>query len=155
MADDVAVTVRFGDEEPLVEFPSEGVTVSVPLTPVGDRLYRLDGVPVFAESASFGDVIEAEQGEGGRLRFVRVAERGGWRTYDFVLPAHKIEQRVGAVLTRGVDGARRALGASVRRVAILVHPARPRLGPLALGRDGLTVCGRGRIARCCWPLASV
>jgi hypothetical protein len=95
MADDVAVTVRFGDEEPLLEFPAERVTVSVPLTPVGDRLYRLDGVPIFAESASFGDVIEAEPGEGGRLRFVRVAERGGWRTYDFILPAHKIDSEWG------------------------------------------------------------
>lgn len=52
MADDVTVTVQFGAEEPLVEFPAEGVTVSVPLTPVGDNLYRLEGVPVFAESAS-------------------------------------------------------------------------------------------------------
>jgi hypothetical protein len=98
VADDVALTVRFGDEEPLVEFPSEGVMVSVPLVQVGDRLYRLGGVPVFAESASFGDVIEAEQGEGGRLRFVRVAERGGWRTYDFILPAHKIDSEWGQSL---------------------------------------------------------
>jgi hypothetical protein len=95
MADDAAMTVRFGDEEPLLEFPSEGVTVSVPLTPVGDRLYRLDGVPVFAVSASFGDVIEAEQGEDGRLRFIRVAKHGGWRTYNFILPAHKIESELG------------------------------------------------------------
>ena len=81
MADDVAVTVRFGDDEPLVEFPSEGVTVSVPLSPVGDRLYRLDGAPIFAESASFGDVIEAEQGEGGTLRFVGLpSEAGGGPT---------------------------------------------------------------------------
>ena len=91
MADDVAVTVQFGADEPLVEFPAEGVTVSVPLSPVGDRLYRLDGVPVFAESAAFGDVIEAVPGDGGRLRFVRVAEPGGWRTFDYMLPAYKLD----------------------------------------------------------------
>jgi hypothetical protein len=80
------------------KFPLESVTVGVPLTPVGDRLYRLDGVPVFTESASFGDVIEAEQGDGGKLRFVRVAERGGWRTYDFILPPHKIDSEWGQSL---------------------------------------------------------
>jgi hypothetical protein len=91
MADDVAVIVRFGPDEPLVEFPAEGVTVSVPLTPVADRLYRLDGVPVFAESAAFGDVIEAEPADSGALRFVRVAEPGGWRTFDYMLPAYRLD----------------------------------------------------------------
>jgi hypothetical protein len=125
MADDVALTVRFGEEEPLVEFPAEGVTVSVPLAAVGDRLYRLDGVPIFADSASFGDIIEVEQGDGGRLRFVRVAEHGGWQTHTFVLPAHNIDTGWGAVLTRGVGGARWALGAGLRRVALRLHPAGP------------------------------
>lgn len=91
MTDDVAMTVRFGAEEPLVEFPAEGVTVSVPLTPVGDGMYRLDGVPVLAESAAFGDVIEAETREDGRLRFVRVAEPGGWRTFDYMVPAYRLD----------------------------------------------------------------
>jgi hypothetical protein len=91
MSDDVAMTVQFGADEAFVEFPSERVTVSVPLTRVGERLYRLDGVPVFAESAAFGDIIEAETAEGGRLRFVRVAERGGWRTFDYIFPAHKLD----------------------------------------------------------------
>jgi hypothetical protein len=90
MADDVEITIRMGDE-PLVEFPDEGVTVSVPLTRVGERLYRLDGVPAFAESAAFGDVIEAEPAEEGRLRFVRVAEPGGWRIFDYIVPACKLD----------------------------------------------------------------
>ena len=47
--------------------------VSVPLTQVGAGLYRLDGVPLGIESAAFGDIIEAEPGEEGRLRFVCVA----------------------------------------------------------------------------------
>ena len=98
MADDVALTVRFGTGEPLVEFPTEGVTVSVPLTAVGDGLYRLDGVPVLAESASFGDVIEADLLADGRLRFVRVAEPGGWRTFDYILPAYRIDSEWGQLL---------------------------------------------------------
>jgi hypothetical protein len=103
LADDIAMTVRFGAEEPLVKFPAERITVSVPLTPVGDRLYRLDGVPLCAESAAFGDVIEAEPGEGGRLRFVRVAEPSGWQTYDFILPRHKIESEWGQSLLRELE----------------------------------------------------
>lgn len=91
MGSEVAVIVQFGSDESLVEFPAARVTVSVPLTRVGDCLYRLDGVPVFAKSAAFGDVIEAEPSEGGRLRFVRVAEPGGWRTYEYVLPAFKLD----------------------------------------------------------------
>ena len=91
MVSDVEMTVQFGSEEPFVEFPAEGITANILLSPVGDRLYRLDGVPVFVESVAFGDVIEAEPGESGRLRFVRVVEAPGWRTYDFILPRHGIE----------------------------------------------------------------
>ena len=43
---------------------------------VAPGLYRLEGVPVFAESAAFGDIIEAGPVADGRLRFVRVAEPG-------------------------------------------------------------------------------
>jgi hypothetical protein len=112
MADDVALAVRFGNEEPLIEFPADGLTVGVPVIPVGDRLYRLDGVPVLAESAAFGDVIEAEPTEGGRLRFIRVVEPGGWRTHQFVLPAHKIDSEWGQSLLRALE----ARGAHWERV---------------------------------------
>lgn len=71
MADDVALTVKFDSEEPLVEFPLEALTVSVPLSPVGHRLCRIDGVPdgvpVGVESAGFRDVSEAEPTEVGCL----------------------------------------------------------------------------------------
>jgi hypothetical protein len=49
MADDVVINVVFRDGEPVVDFPAEGISVSVPLTLVGDRLYRVEGVPVLAE----------------------------------------------------------------------------------------------------------
>lgn len=88
MADEIPITVRFGDDDPLIEFPTEAVTVSVSLTPVGDRLYRLDSVPIFAESAKFGDVIEVEFVEVGRFRFIQVVEKGGWRTFDYTMPSH-------------------------------------------------------------------
>ena len=98
MADLVDVTVQFGTDEQPVEFPAEGVAFSVPLMPVGDHLYRLDGVPVFAESASFGDVIEAVPVECGRLRFLRIAQPGGWRTFDYILPPCKIDGEWGQAL---------------------------------------------------------
>jgi hypothetical protein len=103
VAEDLPITVCFDGEGPLVEFPAESVAVSVPLTPVGGRLYRLDGVPVGVGSAAFRDVIEAEAGEDGRLRFVRVIESSGWRTYDFILPRHKIESEWGRTLLRELE----------------------------------------------------
>jgi hypothetical protein len=47
---DITRTVRFGDDEPIIEFSSESYAASVPISRVGDRLYRLDGVSM-AESA--------------------------------------------------------------------------------------------------------
>jgi hypothetical protein len=98
MEDEVGVTVRFGSEEPMIEFPAERVTVSVPVTPLGDSLYRLDGVPVLAESASFGDVIETKLVGEGRLRFVRVIRPGGWKTFDYVLSPNQIDSEWGQSL---------------------------------------------------------
>lgn len=43
------------------------------------------------EAACFGDVIEADSITDGNIRFVRISERGGWRTYDFLIPAELIE----------------------------------------------------------------
>ena len=104
MADDVQLTMRFaGEEDSLVEFPAEGLTVSVPYTRVGEGLYRLDGVPVGVESAGYRDIIEAEVTEVGRLRFRRVAERSGWRTYDYILPPGRIDGEWGQLLLRELE----------------------------------------------------
>ncbi len=100
MADDDPMILRLVATDPLVYFPADCVTVSVPLTQVGDHLYRLDGVPVFAESAAFGDFIEANPVGDGRLQFLRVAEPGGWRTFDYLLPSHKIDGEWGQSLLR-------------------------------------------------------
>ena len=99
MSEDVDMTVSFGAEEPLVEFPLESLTVSIPITQMSEGLYRLDGVPFGVESASFGDIIEAELCEDGRLRFMCVAEPGGWRTFQYLLSAQAIEfERVQSLL---------------------------------------------------------
>lgn len=87
----IAVSIAFeGVNETPVEFTEEQVTVTLELTPAGPRLFRIESVPIMVEAASFGDVIEVDTGADGGLRFVRIAERGGWRTYDFMLPAEMI-----------------------------------------------------------------
>lgn len=92
MNDSISVSNQFaGDNEISVEFPEEQTTVTLELAQVGSRLFRIGSVPIMVEAASFGDVIEVEPSADGGLRFVRVAEAGGWRTYDFMLPAELIE----------------------------------------------------------------
>jgi hypothetical protein len=103
MADDHALNLWFEPDEPLVEFPAENVTVSVPLTPVGDGLYRIDGVPVGIEAAAFGDVIEAVPGDNGVLVFVCVADPGGWRTFDYLLPPGWLDSGRGRSAIREVE----------------------------------------------------
>ena len=102
MDNSIPLSIEFaGENETSVEFPEEQVTVTLELTQVGPRLFRIGSVPVMIEAASFGDVIEADSNTAGGLRFVRVAERGGWRTYDFVLPSELIEsERVVTILDR-------------------------------------------------------
>lgn len=45
------------------------------------------------EAASFGDVIEADSISEGSLRFIRISEKSGWRTYDFLLSAEMAESK--------------------------------------------------------------
>lgn len=74
-------------DETSIEFPAEGVTSTAPVTQVGKRLYRLEGVPPLIESAGYLDVIEAEPIGDRAIRFVRIAERSGWRTLYFTAAA--------------------------------------------------------------------
>lgn len=99
MATDPHVETFF-DGETSIEFPAEGVTASATVTRVGEKLYRLETVPVMVESANFRDVIEAEVVESG-LRFRRVAEKSNWRVFDFLLARDAIEsERINGVLRR-------------------------------------------------------
>ncbi|HYE18593.1 MAG TPA: DUF4265 domain-containing protein [Tepidisphaeraceae bacterium] len=109
---DVAVEVQVGDGEAAIEFPAEGLTTSCPVTPVGSGLYRLDGVPIGAESASYNDVIEAEALGRGKLRFRRVAQASGWRVYDYVLPRGWLDSGSGKQYLADLD----ARGARWERV---------------------------------------
>lgn len=101
---DVHVEIRIGDSETAIEFPTERVTVSCPVTQVGDRLYRyrLDGVPM-SESAAFQDVIEADNLRERRLRFLRVAQPGRWKTFDFLFPRGWLDGERGVSLLRELD----------------------------------------------------
>jgi Domain of unknown function (DUF4265) len=74
-----------------IEFPDEQTAATLELAPIGPRLFRIESVPFMVEAACFGDVIEADSTTNGNLIFVRIAERGGWRTYDFLIPAELIE----------------------------------------------------------------
>ncbi len=69
-----------------VEFPEEGVTLSLRVTRIGERRYRLDDVPFGIESAGFRDQVEAEHLDSGGLRVVRAVERSGWRTLEYAPP---------------------------------------------------------------------
>jgi hypothetical protein len=101
--EEVKLTMQFtGEENVLVEFPAENLTVSVPYSQVGECLYRLDGVPVGVESAGYRDIIEADV-VNGVLRFQRVAERSGWKTYDYIVSPSRIESELGQSLLRELE----------------------------------------------------
>jgi hypothetical protein len=101
MTDSIPISIEFAGNETLVEFPDEQVTVTLELAQVGPRLFRIGSVPIMVEAASFGDIIEAKPSADGGLRFVRVAEAGGWRTYDFMLSAELTEsERVTTIQER-------------------------------------------------------
>jgi len=85
MADSIPISIEFAGDGTSVEFPEEQITVTLELTQVGPRLFRIGSVPMMVEAASFGDIIEAESCADDHLRFIRVAEAGRWRTYDFLL----------------------------------------------------------------------
>jgi len=94
MSGSIPVSFEFNGENLIsVEFPDEQVTATLELSPMGSQLYRIRSVPIMIEAASFGDIIEAVPGSDGSLRFVRVAERGGWRTYDFLLSTELMESK--------------------------------------------------------------
>lgn len=92
MNDSIKASFEFDSETAkLIEFPDEQTTATLELAPIGPRLFRIESVPFMVEAACFGDVIEVDPITNGNLIFVRIAERGGWRTYDFLIPAELIE----------------------------------------------------------------
>ena len=70
-----------GARQVRIEFQDdEGRAERLLATPVGADAYRLEVSPSFAYSVSTGDVVRAERGGGGRLRFVEVVKKSGNRT---------------------------------------------------------------------------
>jgi hypothetical protein len=106
------ISVRLDGEETSIEFPAEGVTTSAAVSAVGNNLYRLDSVPLFVASATFADIIEAEQLPEGRLRFTRVSEKSGWQVFNFVVPRELIDSNKLAMVLAHAD----RLGAHWERV---------------------------------------
>jgi hypothetical protein len=105
MTERSSLTVTFeGDDGIIVEFPEESISLQVPITCVGENLYRLDAVPFLVEGAGFRDVVEAERVHGGKLRVRRVVERSGWHTFDFILPPWKIDGELCQELLRRLEG---------------------------------------------------
>lgn len=70
-----------------VEIPDpDGNVESLPATPLGDDLFRLEHSPFFAYGVSWLDVVEARAlVPGGPLQFVRIATRSGNRTVRVIL----------------------------------------------------------------------
>ena len=85
MASDPHISIRVNANETSVEFPTEGITISAAVESLGDQRYRFRSVPLFVESASFMDIIEADAAIDGKLTFQQVVERSGWRVFDFIL----------------------------------------------------------------------
>ncbi len=98
----IPVSFEFDSETAtLVEFPDEQITATLELARIGPRLFRIESVPFMIETVGFGDVIEADSVTNDALRFVRIAARGGWHTYDFLIPAELIEsENIAAIQDR-------------------------------------------------------
>jgi len=99
---DVDVGIKIGDSETSIEFPAERMTVSCPVTKIGDRLYRVEGVAM-SEAAGFRDVIEAEDLGCGKLRFLRVAQPSGWKTFDCLVPRGWLDAERGVAFLGELD----------------------------------------------------
>jgi len=106
MPKDVHLISLVEGDDVSIEFSDESLTISANVSEVGPGLYRLETIPLFTETASFGDVIEAERRPDGTLRFKRVVTRSGWKQYEFLLSRADAESpspELAAILDRVID----------------------------------------------------
>jgi hypothetical protein len=75
---------------------------------LGDRLYRIDNIPLYIEGVSLGDVVEAEEDERGIPQFTRIVELGGHATVRLIMarkrdrdPARRRFIKMGCKVTNG------------------------------------------------------
>ncbi len=85
MPSDPHISIQMGGKDTVVEFPSEGIATSAVVEALGGGQFRFRTVPLFVESASFLDIIEADVAADGTLIFKRVLKPSGWRVFSFVL----------------------------------------------------------------------
>jgi hypothetical protein len=104
MADDPHINIQFDRCDTNIEFPSEGTTVSATVEALGGKRYRLRSAALLVESASFMDVIEADEAADGNLTFQRVVERSGWQVFDFMVSREFVASgKLEPILARAVD----------------------------------------------------
>jgi hypothetical protein len=89
-----------------MQFWIDGSFSDCELEPLGEDLYRVVEVPDIFDLEHFGyrDVLRLRRAEDGRLHLVEVAERGGWRMFDYVISRQFAEStELAAVLARVVQ----------------------------------------------------
>ena len=72
------------------------------VTPMEPGVYRLEVSPVFSEVASFGDIIEAEEDDTGKLHFRRIISRAELRAYRWLLSQRIVESEESKVFCDNV-----------------------------------------------------
>jgi len=90
-------------EETVIEFPEEDLAVTVPVTRLGENLFRIDAVPFWAKSAGLDDVIEVTRLSENRYRFERVIKPGGWRTFCYCTDSQGLASPKGQLLLEGLE----------------------------------------------------
>ena len=86
-----------------MEFRVDGSFAECKLEPLGDGLYRVVDVPGPFDHEYFGyrDVLRLRPAEDGVLDLVEIAERGGWRMFDYIISKQFAEStELAAVLER-------------------------------------------------------
>lgn len=86
MKEDQQLILRSDDPgDAVIRFPQEGIEMSLPVTPLGEGVVRIEAMPFMVEEVSFRDVVRVEKRADGSLEFVCVLEPANWRTYAMIL----------------------------------------------------------------------
>ena len=74
-----------------VTFETEEATAKdMCLALIGPNLFRVEEAPIFVESVSYGDIIEAYRQDDGSLLFRQVVKKSDLKSYQFILPTEII-----------------------------------------------------------------
>ena len=78
-------------EDVAIHFPADGLTMSLPVTKLGDNFIRLEAVPFATEAANLCDIVEVKMRTDGSYEFVRVVQPSNWRVYELFLSREEAE----------------------------------------------------------------